>query len=127
MDIWRDARALAKTCYSLSKESQEAGDFELSNALPKTSGSIMDNIAEGFGRGGNREFLQFLSIALASCNELKSQLYRFSDRPYVHRKIQNEFADLESLTNRINGFIIYLKKSPVKGYKFKEGTTDYES
>lgn len=96
------------------------------NALPKTSGSIMDNIAEGFGRGGNKEFIQFLSIAYASSLELKSQLYRLSDRPYFDQSLEETIQSLESLKNRINGFMVYLKKSDVKGYKFMDEETPYE-
>jgi four helix bundle protein len=127
MDIWQDAREIAKESYRLSQISKDANDFELMNALPKTSGSIMDNISEGFGRGGNREFIQFLSIAHASCTELKSQLYRFSDRPYCKEEMEKTMLDLDSLKNRINGFMSYLKKSEIKGHKFKEDQSEYNA
>jgi len=125
MDIWQDARKMAKNCYAYALIAKEFNDYELMNMLPKTSGSVMDNIAEGFGRGGNKEFIQFLSVAYASCTELKSQLYRFSDRPYFSENIENDIESLESLKNRINGFIMYLKKSETKGYKFKEEDLNY--
>ena len=126
MDIWQDARKLASRCYAFSLITKEFNDYELMNALPKTSGSIMDNIAEGFGRGGNKEFIQFLSVSYASCTELKSQLYRLSDRPYFSETIDRDIKSLDSLKNRINGFIMYLKKSETKGYKFKEEDLNYE-
>lgn len=72
MEIWQKARVQARACYLLSEIAYKQHDFELANALPKTSGSVMDNIAEGFGRSGNKEFAQFLSIAYASSTELKS-------------------------------------------------------
>ena len=120
MDIWQDARILAKDCYRLSLIAREARDYELGNTLPKTSGFVMDNIAEGFGRGGNKEFTQFLSTAFASCLEVKSQLYRLTDRPYFMENLDQLFDSIDSLKNRINGFMIYLKKSDKTGYKFME-------
>jgi len=126
MDIWQDARMLAKDCYDLSLIAKKEMDYDLMNALPKTSASIMDNISEGFGRGGNREFIQFLSISFASCLELKSQLYRISDRPYFKEPIEPMLDRLDSLKNRINGFIVYLRQSETKGYKFKEDSDTYQ-
>tara|TARA_B110000046_G_C12750833_1_gene296658 strand:+ start:99 stop:524 length:426 start_codon:yes stop_codon:yes gene_type:complete len=125
MDIWQDARQLAKNAYRLSQIWKAANDFELLKALPKTSGSVMVNISEGFGRLGNREFVQFLSIASGSLSEFKSQSYRFSDRPYCNGDLTEIFQQIESLQKRINGFIAYLKQSEIKGYKFKEDGLEY--
>lgn len=119
LEIWQKARVQAKECYNLSLISHKNHDFELANALPKTSGSIMDNIAEGFGRSGNKEFGQFLSIAYASSTELKSQLYRLSDRPYNETDLETIILNCENLKNQINAFMVYLKKSDFKGSKFK--------
>lgn len=125
LEIWQLARDQAKVCFQLSLIAKKELDYELMNALPKTSGSVMDNISEGFGRGGNKEFIQFLSIAYASCCELKSQLYRFSDRPYCKKDIQPFLNANETLKTQINAFLVYLKKSEKKGYKFKEEPVEY--
>ena len=120
LEIWQEAREVAKTSYSLSLIAYRNHGFELANALTKTSGSIMDNIAEGFGREGNREFVQFLSIAKGSCAELKSQCTRFYDRPYNEQQDEKFTLQIQKLYNRIGGLMKYIKQSNIKGHKFKE-------
>src|SRR5690606_5076858 len=80
---WRKAREFAQKAYKISNQGTFARDFPLKDQLNRSSGSTMDNIAEGFGRGGNREFANFLSYARGSAEESKSQVYRAYDRKYI--------------------------------------------
>jgi four helix bundle protein len=79
LEIWQEARKLAKEIYLISKETDLKTDFRLKGQIKASSGSVMDNIAEGFERDGNIEFRQFLSIAKGSAGESRSQIYRLYD------------------------------------------------
>jgi four helix bundle protein len=83
LEIWQEARKLSKAIFEKAERKPFRNDFKLKNQTEGSSGSSMDNIAEGFERGGNREFIQFLSIARGSCGETRSQLYRAYDYKYI--------------------------------------------
>src|SRR5690554_2818712 len=83
LEIWKLAREIAKEVNILTKRNSFSKDFELINQIKSSSGSTMDNIAEGFERNGNQEFHQFLSISKGSGGETRSQFYRAFDYGYI--------------------------------------------
>ena len=121
LEIWQEARKLSKEIIRISKESDLKNDFRLRDQIKASSGSVMDNIAEGFERDGNLEFRQFLSTAKASAGETRSQLYRIFDNDYINEnKMQELISQYETLSRRIAKFINYLNKKDFKGTKFKD-------
>lgn len=117
---WQKARALADKVYSLSSSGEFGKNFDLRNQINRAVGSIMDNIAEGFGRGGRKEFINFLSISKGSLFEVKSQLYRALDRNYITNEMFNElYAEAEEVGKMIGALIVYLNKTEIEGEKFR--------
>ncbi len=119
LEIWMEARRLSKEIILISKLTDLNKDFKLRDQIKGSSGSVMDNIAEGFERNGNGEFRQFLSIAKGSAGETRSQLYRVFDNDYIEeQKLKNLVSEYEKLSVKIHNFITYLNKNDFKGTKF---------
>jgi four helix bundle protein len=119
LEIWRDARLLTRGIYQLTRHSTFSKDFALRDQMRRAAVSIMSNIAEGFERGGNQEFIQFLYVAKASCGEVRSQLYVALDQSYVAPKDCDDASkSLRRLSIMISNLIDYLKRSGMKGSKY---------
>lgn len=102
LQIWQKARKLADDIFVKFISKADNRDFALKDQINRSSGSVMDNIAEGFNRGGNKEFLQFLYISKASLAEVLSQLYRISDRNYIAKdEVMKLQQDSQNLINQI--------------------------
>ena len=100
---WQKARFLTAQIYKVTREGDFAKDFGLRNQIQRAAVSIMSNIAEGFERARPAEFHQFLSMAKASCAELRSQLYVAFDVGYLPEGQFNELMALAQEVSRIIG------------------------
>jgi len=120
IEAWKKARELTNEVYRRSKVGAFSKDFGLRDQMRRAAVSVMSNVAEGFERGGTREFIQFLSIAKGSVGELEAQLYVALDQAYIN---EHEFVSLKRLADSakrlIGGLIGYLRQSGMKGVKYK--------
>ncbi|RSK36352.1 four helix bundle protein [Hymenobacter metallilatus] len=123
LTAWQKARELTRRIYDCTRAGEFARDFGLRDQIRRASGSVMDNIAEGFDRGGRGEFVQFLGIAKGSAGEVRSQLYRAFDQQYL---TQTEFDELRELSEEIGrlieGLLKYLSTSTVRGERYQQPT-----
>ena len=120
LDAWRTARELTKVVYAATRSSAFSKDFGLRDQICRAGVSTMANIAEGFGRSGSGEFIQFLAIAKGSACEVNSHIYVALDQGYISKPefdCLNELA--ERTVNLIGGLMKYLQQSSIKGAKYK--------
>ena len=119
IEAWKKARILSDRIYKLTIEGTFAKDFKLREQINGSSGSVMDNIAEGYERDGTREFIQFLSIAKGSVGETRSQLYRALDRNHIDKKTFDELTnEATQIGKQLSSLMRYLNRSGFKGTKF---------
>ena len=121
LPIWQEARDFSKKVFWASKEGDFSKEYRLCSQIRASSGSIMDNIAEGFERDGNGEFKQYLYIAKGSCCETRSQLYRAFDYGYLEEDVFEKLKfQSEEISKSISSFIDYLQTTEIKGLKYKK-------
>jgi four helix bundle protein len=119
LEIWKEARELCKMVYAVTSAGPFANDFRFRDQIRSSAGSVMDNIAEGFDRGGNKEFYQFLSVSRGSVGEVRSQAYRAYDNKYISDEVFNKFLEHTStLSRQIYHLMQHLKNSEFKGTKY---------
>ncbi len=120
IEAWNSARALARAIYACSKGGKASKDYGFCDQIRRAATSVMLNIAEGFERGGNREFVQFLGVAKGSPGEIEALLYIAIDQGYIS---QGEFESMKgkngSTRRLIAGLMHYLHPSGMKGMKYK--------
>ena len=120
LEIWNKSREICIDIETLFETTNLGKRFSMKDQMDRSSGSIMDNIAEGFDRGSRLEFINSLGIAKGETGELKSQLYRCLDASYINQNIFNQlYEEVDEVARMIASFIEYLNKSGIKGQKFK--------
>ena len=117
---WQKARHLVNEVYNLTKGKAFSQDHALKSQTRRAAISTAANIAEGFERDGNKEFLNFLSLAKASSSEVRSHLYLALDQGYIST---DDFTRLSEMTaeigRMIGGLMKYLRTCEIRGNKFK--------
>ena len=117
---WQKARVLTKDIYTTTRLAAFARDYGLKDQIQRASVSTMANIAEGFERGGDKEFAQFLSTSKGSCGEVKSHLYVALDQGYIpSADFDKLYASADEVGKLVFGFMNYLRQSPLRGRKYQ--------
>ena len=120
IEAWKRARELVSDIYQISSTGEFTRDFALRDQMRSACISILSNIAEGFERGGNREFLQFLAFAKGSAGELRAQLYIAVDQQYITTDIFDRIVGKTTEVSRmLFGLMKYLQSSELQGTKYK--------
>ena len=118
--IFQKARELSAKIYPVTRRGEFKYDTRFVQQIRAAAGSIMDNIAEGFERTGNKEFLNFLYIAKGSCGEVRSQLIRAKDVGYLTPEEYEElYTECRKLSASIMNLIKEIKASDLSGAKYK--------
>jgi four helix bundle protein len=116
---WKKARELNRLIYQLTRCEPLSKDWALCNQLRRASISVISNIAEGFERGGRKEFIQFLSISKGSVGEIPAQLIVALDVAYIDQATFEFHHGLADDVGRIiGGLIRYLQNSDIAGPKY---------
>ncbi len=122
IEAWQLSRALNKEIWQVINCGTFSKDWGLKDQINRSSGSVADNIAEGYGRRGTKEFIHFLSISSGSNDEVRSQLYRALDRNHIDQKTFEHLNQSSvKVGYKIHNFITYLKNCEIKGQKFNFG------
>lgn len=112
MKAWQAAQELVKQVYLVTKLGEFERDFGLKDQLRRSAVSVVSNIAEGFERGGDKEFVRFLYIAKGSCGEVRAQLYVAHDVGYLGEQESRQLIDqCQHISRMISGLITYLQNS----------------
>jgi four helix bundle protein len=124
IEAWQKGRTLKQVLYRHSRQGEFAKDFTLRDQIRRAAMSVTANIAEGFERGGNREFIQFLSTSKGSCGEVQDHLYTAMDESYITKsEFEALYAQTAEVARLLGGFMKYLQGSEIRGNKFRPATS----
>ncbi|HXV84224.1 MAG TPA: four helix bundle protein [Candidatus Binatia bacterium] len=119
LEIWQLSRRLTQEVYALGRTQKFLRDYGLKDQMQRAAVPIMSNIAEGFERSGNQEFVQFLYVAKASCGELRSQFYVALDQEYIDQTtMEKSVVLLKRLSVKMKHLIDHLRQSGMRGPKY---------
>lgn len=128
LTIFQKARDLCKEVYAITKDGEFHKDTRFVQQIHASAGSVMDNIAEGYERDGNKEFINFLYIAKGSCGEVRSQIIRASDVGFIDKDTATRlYNDTLNLSKSIAKFIKSLRESSLTGVKFQDSSSKSET
>jgi len=115
LKVWQDTREFVKSIYKLTSSNKFAKDFGLKDQIQRAAVSIMNNIAEGFERNNNKEFIIFLKYSKGSAGEIRSMLYVALDLDYINKSTFEEYyTNAIRIITQISNFIKYLKEYSAK-------------
>jgi four helix bundle protein len=121
IEAWQLGRELKRQVYACSKRGEFARDFALKDQIRRAAISTTANIAEGFEREGNREFVQFLSTSKGSCGEVQDHLYTALDENYItEQQFQSLYSQAATVAAKIGAFMNYLNRTETRGRKFMQ-------
>jgi four helix bundle protein len=110
LKVWQDSRDFVKSIYELTASNNFAKDYGLKDQIQRAAVSIMNNIAEGFERNNNKEFVVFLKYSKGSAGEIRSMLYVALDLNYISKSTFDEYyKNVIKIITQISNFIKYLK------------------
>ena len=110
LKVWQDSREFVKSIYELTSSNNFAKDYGLKDQIQRAAVSIMNNIAEGFERNNNKEFVVFLKYSKGSAGEIRSMLYVALDLNYITKSTFDEnYKNVIKIITQISNFIKYLK------------------
>ena len=113
LKCWQESRILVRMVYEIAEKGKLKNDFDTKSQIKRAALSVMNNIAEGFGRYHNKEFIRFLDISQSSCSEVKSILYVLEDLNYFdHSEIKLIHEQSDKTRNMTLALIRYLSKVP---------------
>jgi four helix bundle protein len=120
IEAWQKARELVKIIYTETNTGAFSKDYGLKDQMRRAAVSILSNIAEGFERGGDKEFTQFIAIAKGSSGEVRAQLYVALDQGYVDQETFDQLSNFTiQISKMLSGLMKYLRSSGYKGSKYK--------
>lgn len=118
--VFQKARELCKDVYAITNIAPFKDDYRFVQQIRAAAGSIMDNIAEGFERDGNKEFINFLYIAKGSCGEVKSQILRAKDVGFIEAEKANSlYQDCVEIGKLLFSLISFIRNSELTGKKYR--------